>query len=141
MPGQYDIGPRLVPSARFGLMLNGRRVGVEMLDTGLLLLVVITIGVWVMGAVLGGRNGRGRWSWLGGLLLIGSIMVLFAGLFIFVFGPALLPQSWLADSTAEVSTIARGLMQAFVQQLGLRALIAGGVCFFVAWLTIWLGML
>ena len=44
MPGQYDIGPRLAPGTRFGLMFNGRRVGVELLDTSLLLLAVITVG-------------------------------------------------------------------------------------------------
>ena len=141
MPGQYDIGPRLVPSARFGLMFNGRRVGVEMLDTSLLLLVVITIGVWLMAALVSGGKGRGRWSWLGGLLLIGSIVVLFASLFIFVFGTALLPQAWMADLTAEASALARELLQAVVQQLALRSLIAGGVWFVVAWLMIWLGML
>ncbi len=141
MPSQYDIGSRLAPGTRFGLMFNGRRVGVEMLDTSLLLLVVITIGVWVMGALAGGRNGRGRWLWLGSLLLIGSIAVLAVSLFTFVFGAALLPQAWLADLTAEASTLARELFQAAVQQLALRSLIAGGACFFIAWLTIWLGML
>jgi hypothetical protein len=141
MPNQYDIGPRLAPSTRFGLMFNGRRMGVAMLDTSLLLLAVITIGLWVMAALVGGRNGRGRLSWLGGLLLIGSIVVLFASLFIFVFGAALLPQAWLADLTAEASALVHELLQAVVQQLALRSLIVGGVWFVVAWLMIWLGML
>ena len=101
MPSQYNIGPRLAPSIRFGLMLNGRRVGVEMLDTSLLSLVVITIGIWLMGALAGGHNGRGRWLWLGGMLLFGSIAVLVVSLFTFIFGPALLPQAWWADLTAE----------------------------------------
>ncbi|HTP08767.1 MAG TPA: hypothetical protein VMP08_10975 [Anaerolineae bacterium] len=141
MPGQYDIGSRLMPSGRFGLMFNGRRIGVEMLDTSLLLLAVITIGAGVMAALLGGRNGRDRWLWLGGLLLIGSIAVLVISLFVFIFGVALLPQAWLADLTAEVSTIARGLLQAFVQQFALRSLLAGGLWFIVGWGLLAVGLL
>jgi hypothetical protein len=141
MPSQYDIGPRLVPGTRFGLMFNGRRVGVQMLDISLFLLLVITIGAWVISALLGGHEQRGRWLWFGGLLLAGSIAVLASSLFIFVFGAALLPQAWLADLTAETSALASGLMQALVQQLALRALIAGGVWFIIAWGMIWLGML
>jgi hypothetical protein len=136
MPSQYDIGPRLLPSTHFGLMLSGRRIGVEMLDTSLLLLVVITIGMWVTAALLGGR-----WLWLGGLLLAGSIAVLVVSLFILVFSPALLPQAWLADLTAEVSRLVRGLMQAFVQQLAVRSLILGGVWFVVAWGMLAMGLL
>jgi len=97
--------------------------------------------VGVMGALLGGRNGRGRWLWLGGLLLAGSIAVLAVSLFIFVFAAALLPQAWLADLSAEAGPLARGLMQAFVQQLALRSLIAGGVWFIVAWGMILMTML
>jgi hypothetical protein len=132
MPNQYDIGSRLVPSTRFGPLLNGRRVGVDLLDTSLLLLALITIGAGVMGALLGGRSGRERWLWLGGLLLAGSIAVLVISLFVFIFGAALLPQAWLADLAAEASMLARGLMQAFVQKLALRSLIAGGLWFGVA---------
>lgn len=132
MPNQYDIGSRLAPSARFGPLFNGRRVGVDLLDTGLLLIAVMTIGVGVMAALLGGRHGRDRWLWLGGLLLAGSIAVLAISLLVFVFGTALLPQAWLADLAAEASTLARGLMQTFVQQLALRSLIAGGLWFGLA---------
>ena len=97
MPSQYDIGPRFAPGTRFGPTFNGQRIGVEMLNTSLLLLAAITIGVWVIGALIGGRTGRGRWSRLGGLLLAGSIAVLAIGLFVYVFGAALLPQAWFAD--------------------------------------------
>jgi hypothetical protein len=141
MPGQYDIGPRLAPSTRFGLMLNGRRVGVEMLDASLLLLAATTVGVWAIGALLGGREKRGRWLWLGGMLLAGAIAVLAVSLFVYVFGAALLPQAWLADLAAEASRLVRGLTQSLVQQLALRSLIAGGVWFVAAWAMIWLGML
>jgi hypothetical protein len=141
MPSQYDIGPRIGSIIRFGLMLNGRRVGVALLDTSLLLLAVITIGAGVIAALLGGRSGRDRWLWLGGLLLIGSIAVLMISLFVFVFGAALLPQAWLSDLAAEAGAVVRGLMQAFVQQLALRSLIAGGVWFIAAWVMILLTML
>jgi hypothetical protein len=141
MPNQYDIGSRLVPSTRFGLMFNGRRVGVELLDTSLLLLAVITIGAGVMGALLGGRNGRDRWLWLGGLLLIGSIAILTISLFVFIFGTALLPQAWLADLAAEASTLVRELLQVFVQQLALRSLIVGGLWFIVGWGVLAVGVL
>ncbi|HSD85435.1 MAG TPA: hypothetical protein VLG46_16350, partial [Anaerolineae bacterium] len=126
----YDIGPRLSPSARFGMRLNGRRVGVALLDTSLLLLVVITIGVWISGAAIGER-GR-RWLRLGGMLLAGSIVVLAISLFLFVFGAALLPQAWLADLSAETNDLVRGVMQAFVQQLALRSIVAGALLLFGA---------
>jgi hypothetical protein len=141
LPGQYDIGPRTGSSIRFGLMFNGRRMGVTLLDTSLLLFAVSTIGAWVIAALLGGRNRRDRWVWLGGLLLIGSIAVLFAGLFIFVFGTALLPQAWLADLNTETGAMARGLLRAVEQQLALRSLLAGGVLFIVAAGMMGLGML
>jgi hypothetical protein len=79
--------------------------------------------------------------WLGGLLLIGSIAVLIVSLFIFVFGAALPPQAWLVDLATEASALVRGLMQAFVQQLALRSLIAGGVWFIVAWGVLAIGLL
>ncbi len=141
MPAEYNIGPRLTPGTRFGLMFNGRRVGVELLDTSLLFLAVVTAGAWIIGALLGGSNGHGRWLWLGGMLLTGSIAVLAVSLFTLVFGAALLPQGWLTDLSAEAGALARGLIQAMVQQLALRSLIAGGVCFIAAWALIWLGML
>jgi hypothetical protein len=141
MPGDYNVGPRLAPSLRFGLMFNGRRVGVELLDTSLLLLAVVTIGAWITGALLGGHNRNGRWLWLGGLLLAGSVAVLAVSLFAFVFGAALLPQAWLADLSVEAGALARGLFQALVQQLALRSLLAGGIGFIAAWAMIWLGVL
>ena len=130
MPSQYDIGPRLSSSARFGMMFNGRRVGVALLDMSLFLFAVITIGMGVIGAVIGGR--RRRWRWLGGLLLVGSIAVLAISLFLFVFGVGLLPATWFADLTAEASTLARALTQALIQQLTVRSLLLGGVLFAVA---------
>ena len=138
MPNQYDIGSRLVPSTRFGPLLNGRRVGIDLLNTSLWLLAVTTIGTGVMAALLGGRTGRDRWMWLGGLLLIGSLAVLALGLFVFIFGGALLAPAWLAELTTSASTMVRGLLQAFVQQLALRTLIAGGGWFAAAiGLLIW----
>jgi hypothetical protein len=142
MPNQYDIGPRLVPGTRFGPMFNGRRVGVDMLDVSLFLMVLITIGAGMMAALLGGSQagtsarhlrGRDRWVWLGGLLLIGSAAVIALSLFIFLFGPALVPPAWLADLTEAARVIARGVVQAFVQQFAVRSLIAGGVWFIVGW--------
>ncbi len=141
MPSQYDIGPRLVPSTPFGLMFDGRRVGVELLDSSLVLFVAITIGVWIIGALTGGRGGRERWLWLGGMLMIGSIAVLIVSLYVLIFGASLLPQAWLADLSAEAGALARGLLQAFVQQVALRSLLAGGAFFVIAWGLIWVGML
>ena len=141
MPSQYDIGSRLAPSTGFGPMFNGRRVGIELLDTSLLLLAVVTIGMAAISAWLGGREPRVRWMWLGSLLLVGSIAILAVSLFILVSSLAPLPQAWLADWSAEAAALARGLLQAFVQQLAVRSLLAGGALFVIAWGLIWLGML
>ncbi len=141
MPSQYDIGPRLAPRVHFGPMLAGQRVGLALLDTSLLLLVVGTIGTWALGALIGARNARERWSWFGRMLLIGSVAVLGVSLFLSLFGVALLPQAWLADLPAEASALVRELMQAFMQQLAVRSLIAGGVWFVIAWGVLTLGLL
>jgi len=135
MPNEYDLGPRLSPGLRFGMRFNGQRVGVTLLDTSLLLLAVITIGLWVMAALLGGRERRKR-LWFGGLLLAGSIAVLALGLFLFVFGAGLLPQAALADLATETRDLVRGLVQALTQQLAMRSLLAGGVMFIVAFVLL-----
>ena len=109
------------------MRLNGRRVGVALLDTSLLLLAVIMIGVWIIGALVGARNAKGRWSWFGGMLLVGSIAVLVSSLFLFVFGAALLPQAWLADLAAETGDLVRGVWQALLQQLALRSIVVGAL--------------
>ena len=141
MPSQYDIGPRIAPATRFGLMFNGRRVGVALLDTSLLLLAAITIGAWVMGALLGGRNGRDRWLWLGGLLLAGSIVVLAISLFIAIFGAALLPPAWFDDLGSQLSSIGRGVAPAFVQQLAVRSIVIGAVLLLGSCALMGIGML
>ncbi len=132
MPSQYDIGPRLVAGARFGLTLNGRRIGVAMLDTSLLLLAVVTLGVGLMGALLGGREARGRWLWFGGMLLTAAVIIVAGSVFAYVFGGALLPRAWFADLTAEAGLLAAGVAQAMVQQLAARSLIGGGILLIVA---------
>ena len=141
MPGQYDIGPKLTPSTRFGLMFNGRRIGLAMLDTSLLLLALSTIGVWLIGAAIGGHGGRGRWSWLGGMLLAGSIAVLAVGLFTYVFGAALLPQAWFDALAGEGRLVAQGLAQAALQQLAVRSILLDGMWFIVAFVLMGGGML
>jgi hypothetical protein len=132
MPNQYDIGSRLVPSARFGPSIEGRRVGVELLTASLWLLVGLTIGAGLMAALLGGRTGHDRWMWLGGALLIGSLAVLAISLFVFILGAGLLPPAWQAELTPEAGALVRGVLQAFVQHWALRSLIAGGVWFALA---------
>jgi hypothetical protein len=127
MPLQYDIGPRLAQGARFGPAFNGRRIGLTMVNTTLWVLMLSTIGVWVLGAFIGGRTGR--WTRLGGMLLAGSIAVLSAGVIIYVFGVVLVPQAWFADLGSEFSPIGRSVAQAMIQQLGVRSILGGAVLF------------
>jgi len=127
MPSQYDIGSRLVLGARFGPTFNGQRVGLTLVNTALWVLVLGTIGVWVIGALIGGP--RGRLNRLGGLLAIGSISVLFAGVIAYVFGFALIPQAWFASLGSELSPIGRSVAQALIQQLGVRSIFCGAVLF------------
>jgi hypothetical protein len=125
MPAQYDIGPRLAQGVRFGPTFNGQRVGLTMVNTILGVLVLGTIGVWAIAALLGGRNGRG--TRLGGMLLAGSIAVLGAGVIVYVFGSAFVPQAWFADLGSELSPIGRSVVQALIQQLGVRSILGGTV--------------
>ena len=127
MPSQYDIGPRLALGARFGPTFNGQRIGLTMVNTTLWVLVLGTIGVWVIGALIGGRTGR--LARLGGMLLAGSIAVLILGVFIYVFGVALIPQAWFASLGSELSPIGRSVAQALIQQLGVRSIFCGAVLF------------
>ncbi len=127
MPTQYDIGPRLAQGVRFGPTFNGQRIGLTMVNTILWVLVLGTIGVWVIGALIGGRTGR--LARLGGMLLAGSIAVLSTGVIVYVFGAAFVPQAWLADLGSELSPIGRSVAQALIQQLGVRSILAGTVLF------------
>jgi hypothetical protein len=127
MPAQYDIGSRLAPGARFGPTLNGQRIGLTMVNTTLWVLVLGTIGVWVLGALIGRRTGR--LTRLGGLLLGGSIAVLIMGVIAYVFGVVFVPQAWFADLGSELSPIGRSMAQALIQQLGARSIFIGGVLF------------
>ncbi len=136
LPVQFDIGPKIAAGMRLGLTFNGRRLDVAMIDAVLLLLALGTIGVWIIGALIGGRTGRERWYWLGGSLLLGSLIVLGLSLFAYVFAPALLPQSAFAGLANEASTAARGIARAFLQQIAVRAMIAGGFTFIVAWVLL-----
>jgi hypothetical protein len=127
MPAQYDIGSRLASDARFGPTFNGRRVGLTMVNTTLWMLVLSTIGVWVIGALIGGRTGR--LTRLGGMLLAGSIAVLSAGVIVYVSGVVFVPQAWFTDLGSELSPIGRSMAQALIQQLGVRSLLGGTVLF------------
>ena len=127
MPAQYDIGSRLALGARFGPTFNGQRIGLTMINTTLWVLVLGTIGVWVLGALMGGRSGR--LARLGGMLLAGSIAVLLMGVFIYVFGVGLVPQAWFVDLGSELSPIGRSVAQAVIQQLGVRSILGGAVLF------------
>jgi hypothetical protein len=127
MPSQYDIGSRLASGARFGPTFNGQRIGPAMINTTLWVLVVGTIGVWVIGALIGRRTGR--LARLGGWLLVGSIAVLIVGVFVYVFGVALIPQAWFVDLGSELSPIGRSVAQALIQQLGVRSILIGAVLF------------
>ena len=129
LPPQYDIGPRVAAGLHFGPTFNRQRISGAMFDTILLLLAGGTLGLWVISSIIGGRIGRQRWMWLGGSLLIGSIVVLGTALLIYVFGPALAPRAWFADMTTEVSALAHGLIQTLERQLAARAIIMGVVAF------------
>jgi hypothetical protein len=124
MPSQYDVGSRLPLSARFGPTFNGQRIGLTLINTTLWVLVLGTIGVWVIGALIGGRTGR-----MGGMLLAGSIAVLSAGVIVYLFGMALVPPTWFADLGSELSPIGRSVAQALIQQLGVRSILIGAVLF------------
>lgn len=137
LPGQYDIGPRLASGLRFGLTFNGRHIGLAEVDMTLLLLALVTIVVWITGALIGAPTGR--WRRWGGMLLAGSITVLGAGMIIYVFGRAFVPQAWFADLGTELSPIARSMAQALVQQLGVRFILCGTVLFIGALGLIGLG--
>jgi hypothetical protein len=127
MPAQYDIGSRLGAGARFGPTFNGQRIGLMMINSMLWVLVLGTIGVWVIGALIGGRSGR--LNRLGSMLAIGSISVLFMGMIIYVFGMALVPPAWFADLGSELSPIGRSVAQVMIQQLGMRSMLIGAVLF------------
>jgi len=127
MRSQYDIGARLNSGMRFGPTFNGQRIGLTMVNTTLWVLALGTIGVWVIGALIGGRTGR--LARMGGLLLAGSIAVLIMGVFVYVFGVALVPQAWFADLGSELSPIGRSVAQALIQQLGVRSIFCGALLF------------
>jgi hypothetical protein len=141
MPLQYDIGPQIAAGIRFGPTFNGRRISGTLIDTTLLLLVLSTIGAWIIAALSGGRTSQGRWTWLGGTLLAGSLMVLGLSVCVYVFGPALIPSAWYAELTNEASVLVRGLVQVFARQLAIRSIIFGAASFILAIALLGVGIL
>ena len=141
LPSQFDIGPRLSPYLRGGLKFNGQRVGVVVLDAGLLILALGTGVLWIVAAVLGGRRRRERWQWLGGTLLAASVLTIGLSLLLYLFGSALLPASWFVALSADLAVIARGVANSAVQQVAVRALIVSGMSFVAGWVLMWIGML
>lgn len=140
LPGQLDIGPRLSPYLRAGLKFNGQRVGAALLDTSLVLLVVLSSLVWIIAALIGGRDGRERWQWLGGALLAGSTLTMGWCLLMYLLGAALLPASMFAALSTDLAVIARGVANSAVQQVAVRALIVSGLLFVAGWVLVWIGM-
>ena len=141
MPIEYDIGPRLGASVRLGPTFNGQRIGGTLIDSICWLLALSTLGMWVLSGVIGGRTGRERWSWLGGLLLAGSLLVLGLGLFIYLSGPALVPTTLVVGFSNEVDLVVQGLAQALLQNMALRAILTGGVSFIFAFALLGMGIM
>jgi hypothetical protein len=140
LPSQFDLGPRLAPYLRAGLKFNGQRLGTALLDASLLLLFLGTSLVWIIAAFIGGRNGRGRWRWLGGSLLAGSTVTIGSSLLLYLFGTALLPAPLFAALSGDLAAIGRGVANSALQQVAVRALIFSGVLFVAGWALLWIGM-
>ena len=127
LPDTADAGGLLFRGAAAASLVTVRSVLLPATSTGaLFLLLVATLGIWLIGGFVGGRTRKGRLTWLGGWLLFAALIAAALALVTLIGGS----RSSLLDDTitlpAPLTSVAteavRGVAAHAVQQLSLRVL-------------------
>jgi hypothetical protein len=106
-------------------------------------LALIALVIWLMGALIGGRNSKERWTWLGGWLMFGSFVALALVGLVFIGGTRAVMSSSITTSgafTAAAVDVLRNLGVVFIQQFALRSLIPVAVLLIVSAMLIGVGL-
>ncbi len=144
LSASIDVGRQLVGGpAADGLVEVRQWTRLAMLDVDLFVLAAATGLIWLIGALIGGRNSKERFTWLGGWLMFGALAAVGVYALIFVGGSRavlLSSASTLPDglTTATISVV-QNVGATELQQLALRAIIPVAGLLVVAAILIGLG--
>ena len=137
LPASLDVGGQLVRGSTADNLVEVRKwAKIPLQEVGLLILAVATLLIWLMGALIGGRNSKERLMWLGGWLLFGALVAVGMYALIFVGGTraVLLTDSLTLPEglTSAVTGAMQNVAAATLQQLSLRAVVPAAVLLIVA---------
>jgi hypothetical protein len=143
IPETLDVGPGFVNSGRWNSLITGRS-WIRLLDVGILVLVVIALLVWFIGALIAGKDSRDGLRWAGGWLLGGSIIVLALSVLMLIERDAILSSASFVRSANDNITPAtrdaiRNVASNFIQQFAVRSIIPAGILFVLSFGLIVLG--
>ena len=144
LSASIDVGRQFVNSAAAD-RLTGIRPWLQLAlrDVNLFVLAAATLLVWLIGALIGGRNSKERFTWLGGWLMFGALVAVGVYALIFVGGSRAVLLSSASTSPDGLTTATIGAVQNLaanvIQQLALRAIIPVAGLLIVAAILIGLG--
>ena len=87
LSASIDVGRQFVSSAAADRLASIRSwLQLALRDVNLFVLAAATLLVWLIGALIGGRNSKERFTWLGGWLMFGALVAVGVYALIFVGG-------------------------------------------------------
>ena len=140
MPDTIDLGTDLTGSDDQRALTSARSM-MRLLGFIILALPLLALVVWLVGALIDGRDFREMLRWAGGWLLAATLISLLLGGLLLLARDSLLASAQLvpASSAPAVAGTARDLGAVVLQRFALGAMIPAGILFLFALLLIVLG--
>ena len=139
VPNTIDAGTTIADRNTWDNLAKVRRV-VQFLDVGVLVLALIAVFVWLMGALIGGENPQARLRWAGDWLLVSSALAIVVCLLAFVLrGSLVTPFGAGGTLPAIIVDAFHSVGSAMLEQFAIRAIIPAAVLFLLSFIMIGAG--
>jgi hypothetical protein len=137
LPASIDVGGQLVRGSDASRLVEVRQwIRGALLDAAWFMLASATLLTGLIGALLGGRSSKERWTWLGGWLMFGALTAVAVYALIFVGGTRAVLSSSVLTLPDGLTSTATGAVQnlaaAMLAQLVWRAVIPAAGLIIVA---------